>query len=159
MIAANRGAVAGWLVPLSAGLCYIGKPGRFLPSSSISKVLFHRTGAGSSTFDITIQPVRSAAGGAASAAAADKPFELGQIDAAELVKLQLYLQQHCIRIGADGDDDDDAQDNAVQGAVAAAAAAPVGDDSDEDEDDDDFDPEAVSGWQLTCVSPAAWRLQ
>ncbi|KAF6265019.1 hypothetical protein COO60DRAFT_1188720 [Scenedesmus sp. NREL 46B-D3] len=94
MIAANKGAAAGWLVPLSAGLCYIGKPGRFLPSSSISKVLFHRAGGGSSTFDITIKPVQSAGGGAA----ADKPFELGQIDAAELVKLQLYLQQHRIRV-------------------------------------------------------------
>jgi hypothetical protein len=97
MVAANRGATPGWLIPLSAGLCYIGKPGRFLPSSAISKVLFHRAGGGSSTFDITIKPMK----GFGAAAGADKAFELGQIDAAELVKLQMYLQQHRIRVSAE----------------------------------------------------------
>jgi hypothetical protein len=94
MIAANRGASPGWLVPLSAGLCYIGKPGRFLPSSSIAKVLFHRAGGGSSTFDITIKPAK----GLAAAAAGAEALELGQIDAAELVKLQGYLMTHRIRV-------------------------------------------------------------
>lgn len=95
MIAANRGATAGWLVPLSVGLCYIGKPGTFVPSSSIAKVLFHRTGAGSSTFDVTI---KLAPGAADAAAAAAKPLELGQIDAAELNKLQGYLLAQRIRV-------------------------------------------------------------
>jgi hypothetical protein len=98
MIAANRGATPGWLVPLSAGLCYIGKPGRFLPSSSISKVLFHRAGGGSSTFDITIKPVKAAAGAGVGGGVSSKVLELGQIDAGELVKLQGYLSTHRIKV-------------------------------------------------------------
>jgi hypothetical protein len=38
MVAANKGVQAGWLVPLSAGLCYLGKQGSFMPLSSISRV-------------------------------------------------------------------------------------------------------------------------
>lgn len=90
MIAANKGAQAGWLVPLSAGLCYLGKQGSFMPKGSISKVAFHRTGAGSSTFDITIKLT--------AAAAADKDLELGQIDAAELAKLQTYCLNQRIKV-------------------------------------------------------------
>lgn len=87
MISANSGANPGWLVPLSAGLCYVGKPGCFMSNSSISKVLFHRAGGGSSTFDITVK-----------CTAAAKPFELGQIDAAELNKLQVYLMSQRIKV-------------------------------------------------------------
>ncbi|WIA31654.1 hypothetical protein OEZ86_002565 [Tetradesmus obliquus] len=156
MIAANRGATPGWLVPLSAGLCYIGKPGRFLPSAAISKVAFHRAGGGSSTFDITIKPAKGFGGGSGGGTAAGKVLELGQIDAAELVKLQGYLMAQRIRIGTDDDDDDDEDDAAPQGAAAAAAAgaglaagaaaaaAAAGDESDDDEEDEDFDPEASS---------------
>lgn len=94
MIAANKGASPGWLVPLSAGLCYVGKPGSFMSSSSISKVLFHRAGGSSSTFDITIKLRPAAVGGGAAA----KPLELGQIDAAELNKLQGYLMMQRIKV-------------------------------------------------------------
>ncbi|WIA11566.1 hypothetical protein OEZ85_011674 [Tetradesmus obliquus] len=184
MIAANRGATPGWLVPLSAGLCYIGKPGRFLPSSAISKVAFHRAGGGSSTFDITIKPAKGFGGGSGgAAAAAGKALELGQIDAAELVKLQGYLMAQRIRIdaaelvklqgylmaqririGTDDDDDDDEDDAAPQGAAAAAAAgagvaagaaAAAGDESDDDEEDEDFDPDASSdeGEQRSSKKP------
>jgi hypothetical protein len=38
MVAANKGVQPGWLVPLSAGLCYLGKQGSFMPLSSISRV-------------------------------------------------------------------------------------------------------------------------
>lgn len=93
MIAANKGASPGWLVPLSAGLCYLGKPGRFMTGVSISKVLFHRIGGSSSTFDLTIKFRPKATG-----AAADKPFELGQIDAAELPRLQAYLMAHRVKV-------------------------------------------------------------
>eukprot|EP00878_Enallax_costatus_P034541 GHUV01038303.1.p1 GENE.GHUV01038303.1~~GHUV01038303.1.p1 ORF type:complete len:323 (+),score=130.37 GHUV01038303.1:94-1062(+) len=96
MIAANSGASPGWLVPLSAGLCYVGKPGRFMSNSSISKVLFHRVGGSSSTFDITVI--------FNSGAAAAKPLELGQIDAAELSKLQGYLLDQRIKVRLAGAD-------------------------------------------------------
>lgn len=87
MVAANKGAQAGWLVPLSAGLCYVGKQGSFMPKHSISRVQFHRTGAGSSTFDITIKLTGAA-----------KALELGQIDAAELPKLQAYCLDQRIKV-------------------------------------------------------------
>lgn len=101
MVAANRGAQPGWLVPLSAGLCYIGKGGCFLGCSSIAKVLLHRTGAGSSTFDVTVMRRRGGrnAGGAGDVPA---PLELGQIGAAELAHLQEYLQRQRIRVRARG---------------------------------------------------------
>ena len=96
MISANKGASPGWLVPLSAGLCYVGKPGRFMPSISINRVLFHRAGGTSSTFDITIK--FNAAGGVGGSSAAGKPLELGQIGAAELNKLQSYFLAQRIRV-------------------------------------------------------------
>lgn len=90
MVAANKGAQSGWLVPLSAGLCYLGKQGSFMPLRSISRVQFHRTGAGSATFDITIK--------LAAAAGASKSLELGQIDASELPKLQAYCMNQRIKV-------------------------------------------------------------
>jgi hypothetical protein len=91
MIAANKGTQSGWLVPLSAGLCYLGKQGSFMPKGSISRVAFHRAGGGSSTFDITIKL-------SAAAAAAGKDLDLGQIDAAELAKLQAYCLNQRIKV-------------------------------------------------------------
>eukprot|EP00879_Flechtneria_rotunda_P022799 GHRR01024079.1.p1 GENE.GHRR01024079.1~~GHRR01024079.1.p1 ORF type:complete len:388 (+),score=129.30 GHRR01024079.1:937-2100(+) len=93
MIAANKGVNSGWLVPLSTGICYIGKQGTFMPKSSISKVVFHRTGASSSTFDITVNRRASAGGGDAA-----QSFDLGQIDAAELNKLQGYFMAQHIKV-------------------------------------------------------------
>lgn len=95
MVAANKGVQQGWLVPLSAGLCYVGKQGCFMPRSSIRAVLFHRTGGGSATFDITIKCAGAAAGTGGGAA---KPFELGQIDAAELPKLHAYCADQRIKV-------------------------------------------------------------
>lgn len=92
MVAANKGAQPGWLVPLSAGLCYVGKQGSFMPQSGISRVLFHRTGGSSATFDITIKLASGAAG---------KSLELGQIDAAELPKLQAYCLNHRIKVSSE----------------------------------------------------------
>ena len=103
MVAANSGATPGWLVPLSSGLCYVGKPGRFMSNSSISKVIFHRVGGSSSTFDVTVK-FRNAAAAAGAAAAAAKPLELGQIDSAELNKLQGYLLDHQIKVRLAGAD-------------------------------------------------------
>lgn len=173
MVAANKGVQAGWLVPLSAGLCYMGKQGSFMPLSSITRVRstrlvtvrwwltrakscadlvpfwalqrlsflemsalgehgvahicrlkrskalrqhpcrvgpnrvlgqlfaslqvsFHRTGGSSATFDITIKMAAAAAGGAG------KALELGQIDAAELPKLQTYCMNQRIRVSGEG---------------------------------------------------------
>jgi hypothetical protein len=93
MIAANKGTQSGWLVPLSAGLCYLGKQGSFMPKGSISRVSFHRAGGGSSTFDITIKLAAAAAAGGAG-----KALELGQIDAAELAKLQGYCLDQRIKV-------------------------------------------------------------
>jgi hypothetical protein len=117
MVAANKGVNAGWLVPLSAGLCYLGKGGCFMPRAGISKLLFHRTGGGSATFDVTIKLGAAAAGagagaagagaaaaaGAGAGAAADArggahSLELGQIDAAELPKLQAYCANQRIKV-------------------------------------------------------------
>ena len=90
MVAANKGVQPGWLVPLSAGLCWVGKQGCFMPRQDISRMVLHRAGGGSSTFDIMIK-----LNGASNA----KPLELGQIDAAELPKLQVYCSKHRIRVG------------------------------------------------------------
>lgn len=57
------------------------------------QVAFHRTGGASATFDITIKLTAAAAGGAGG-----KPLELGQIDAAELPKLQAYCMNQRIRV-------------------------------------------------------------
>jgi hypothetical protein len=92
MVAANKGVNPGWLVPLSAGLCYVGKAGCFMPRGRISRLTFHRTGGGSATFDVSIK--LAAAAGAAAAAT----LELGQIDAAELPKLQAYCADQRIRV-------------------------------------------------------------
>eukprot|EP00879_Flechtneria_rotunda_P021431 GHRR01022588.1.p1 GENE.GHRR01022588.1~~GHRR01022588.1.p1 ORF type:complete len:229 (+),score=112.20 GHRR01022588.1:1269-1955(+) len=142
MIAANKGVNSGWLVPLSTGICYIGKQGTFMPKSSISKVVFHRTGASSSTFDITVNRRASAGGGDAA-----QSFDLGQIDAAELNKLQGYFMAQHIKIGTDDDDtDDDVGGTAAGGSAGAtdtAAAATAADDDSDDQDDEDFDPKAA----------------
>jgi hypothetical protein len=98
MVAANKGAQSGWLVPLSAGLCYLGKQGSFLPHSNISRVQFHRTGGSSSTFDITIKLAAAAGAGGAVAGAGSRSLELGQIDAAELPKLQTYCMNQRIKV-------------------------------------------------------------
>lgn len=102
MVAANKGAQSGWLVPLSAGLCYLGKQGSFMPKASISRLLFHRTGGSSSTFDITIKlqaaAASAAAGGGGGGKGGSRSLELGQIDAAELPKLQAYCMNQRIKV-------------------------------------------------------------
>lgn len=100
MVAANKGAQSGWLVPLSAGLCYLGKQGSFMPHSNISRVQFHRTGGSSATFDITIKlaAAAGAGGGSAAAGGGSRSLELGQIDAAELPKLQAYCMNQRIKV-------------------------------------------------------------
>lgn len=98
MVAANKGAQPGWLVPLSAGLCHLGKQGSFMPRDSISRIQFHRTGGTSATFDVTIKLVAAGSAAGGGSGGSSRALELGQIDAAELPKLQAYCMNQRVQV-------------------------------------------------------------
>ena len=92
-VAANVRTASGWLFPLPGALLFLGRPPRFVRHADVAGVEFARVGATSSTFDVTVHLTHEAGGGR---------VEFGQIDRAELARLQGYVQERRLPVRGKG---------------------------------------------------------
>lgn len=114
-------ARAGYLFPLSAGICFLESPAQFLPMDSIMSVDMTRTGGGSATFDIIFYMNDGSHN------------EFSNIDRSELKYIEDYIEKVNIPIGAPetSDEDNPQKETIISSALSSS--------SDEDED---FNPYA-----------------
>lgn len=89
-ISANVRTASGWLFPLPGALLFLGKPARFVRHEDVIGAEFARVGV-SSTFDLTL----NLAGGG--------QLEFGQIDQGELPRIQAYVAERRLPVGAWGE--------------------------------------------------------